>query len=74
MEVSESPIIPNGDTSITADDDEIRKTLTDVFIDNLKLRKQLNNVIRLSTVTKQEKEDGSEVPSRKTVLNRFLER
>ncbi|XP_042468738.1 PX domain-containing protein EREL1-like isoform X1 [Zingiber officinale] len=75
-EVSESPIIPNGDTSMTADDDEIRKTLTDVFIDNLKLRKQVNTVIRhaLNTVTKQEKEDGSEVPSRKTVLNRFLER
>ncbi|KAI4387072.1 hypothetical protein MLD38_004933 [Melastoma candidum] len=64
----------NGRTS----DDEIRKMLTDIFIDNATLRKQVNTVIRcaLNIYLKNEKEeDGDdEVPLRKTVLSKFLER
>lgn len=73
-ESSENPIATNGDNPINADD-EIRKMLTDTFIDNARLRKQVNSVIRcaLNTVVKPEKDDSDEVPSRTTVLNRFLE-
>ncbi|XP_010928331.1 PX domain-containing protein EREL1 isoform X1 [Elaeis guineensis] len=74
-ESSENLIATNGENPINADD-EIRKMLTDIFIDNARLRKQVNSVIRcaLNTVVKPEKEDSDEVPSRRTVLNRFLER
>ncbi|XP_008788831.2 PX domain-containing protein EREL1-like isoform X2 [Phoenix dactylifera] len=74
-ESSENLIATNGENPINADD-EIRKMLTDIFIDNARLRKQVNSVIRcaLITVVKPEKEDSEEVPSRRTVLNRFLER
>ncbi|CAL5361527.1 unnamed protein product [Camellia sinensis] len=66
-----------GNTSAT--DDELRKMLTDVFIDNASLRKQVNSVMRcaLNTPDKSEKdddEDEEEAPSRKTVLSKFLER
>ncbi|XP_010913328.1 PX domain-containing protein EREL1 isoform X3 [Elaeis guineensis] len=72
---SENLIATNDENPINADD-EIRKMLTDLFIDNARLRKQVNSVIRctLNTVVKPEKEDSDEVPSRWTVLNRFLER
>ncbi|XP_058110695.1 PX domain-containing protein EREL1-like isoform X3 [Magnolia sinica] len=66
----------NGDDP-TVTDDEVRKMLTDIFIDNARLRKQVNSIIRcaLKNVVKPEKEDGiDEAPSRKTVLNKFLER
>ncbi|XP_077221858.1 phox (PX) domain-containing protein [Tasmannia lanceolata] len=57
-------------------DDEVRKMLTDIFIDNARLRKQVNSIIRcaLKTVVKPDKEDGEETHPRKTVLNKFLER
>ncbi|WOL13542.1 hypothetical protein Cni_G22312 [Canna indica] len=72
-EFSASLITQNGDTTTN---DEIRKILTDMFIDNARLRKQVNSVIRaaLNTAVKPEQEDSAAVPSRKTVLNRFLER
>ncbi|XP_011621232.1 PX domain-containing protein EREL1 isoform X2 [Amborella trichopoda] len=61
-----------------ANDDEttVRKMLTDVLIDNAQLRKVINSVIRcaVKTVPKPEKEETDEVPSRKSVLNKFLER
>ncbi|KAF8025380.1 hypothetical protein BT93_F2274 [Corymbia citriodora subsp. variegata] len=64
----------NGRTS----DDELRKMLTDMFIDNATLRKQANSVIRCALnmyVQAEEKdEDDEEVPLRKTVLSKFLER
>lgn len=59
-------------------DDELRKMLTDVFIDNASLRKQLNAVIRctLNSYSKSEEEDEKEeeeqVPVRRTVLSKFL--
>jgi len=64
----------NGDDPIKAES-EIIRMLPDTLIDNARLRKQINSVIRCAfkTVVKPEKDDG-EVPSRKTVLNRFLER
>lgn len=59
-------------------DDELRKMLTDVFIDNATLRMQVNSVIRCalnSTPDKSEQdEDEEETPLRKTVLSKFLER
>lgn len=64
----------NGRTS----DDELRKMLTDMFIDNATLRKQANSVIRCALnmyVQAEEKdEEDEEVPLRKTVLSKFLER
>ncbi|XP_043724980.1 PX domain-containing protein EREL1-like isoform X2 [Telopea speciosissima] len=56
-------------------DDQVKKMLTDIFIDNARLRKQVNSVIRcaLKTVVMPEKDAGEEESS-KTVLNRFLER
>ena len=64
----------NGDDPIEAEN-EIRRMLTDTLIDNGRLRKQINSVIRCAfkTVVEPERNDG-EVPSRKTFLNRFLER
>ncbi|PKI32007.1 hypothetical protein CRG98_047616 [Punica granatum] len=60
-------------------DDELRKMLTDTFIDNATLRKQVNSVLRcaLNTYAKSEideEEEDEQVPLRKTVLSKFLER
>ncbi|XP_065865528.1 PX domain-containing protein EREX [Euphorbia lathyris] len=58
-------------------DDELRKLLTEVFVDNARLRMQVNSVIRcaVNANVKSEKEDEQEeTPSRKTVLSKFLER
>lgn len=73
-ESSQTLIAENGEVSISTDN-QIRKMLTDMFIDNVRLRKQVNSVIRcaLNTVIKpEESEESHEVPSRNTVLNRFL--
>eukprot|EP01018_Ginkgo_biloba_P015535 Gb_30818 [translate_table: standard] len=53
----------------------VRKMLTDIFIDNAQLRKFLNSVTRsaLLAAQKPEKDEGDETPTRKSVLNRFLE-
>lgn len=66
--------INGNDSRVT--DDEVRKTLADIFTDNARLRKQVNSIIRcaLKTAIKPEKEEAEEAPSRKTVLNKFLER
>lgn len=51
--------------------------LTDIFIDNARLRMQVNTVIRcaLNTYVKSDNDDDEEeTPLRKTVLSRFLER
>lgn len=58
-------------------DDELRKMLTDIFIDNATLRMQVNSVIRcaLNNPDKSEQdEEEEEAPLRKTVLSKFLER
>ncbi|XP_043701603.1 PX domain-containing protein EREL1-like isoform X2 [Telopea speciosissima] len=59
-------------------DDRVRKMLTDIFIDNARLRKQVNSVIRCALKTavtpENDDDDGEEEPARKTVLNKFLER
>ncbi|XP_034695390.1 PX domain-containing protein EREX-like [Vitis riparia] len=65
----------NGDTRTK--DDELRKMLTDIFIDNATLRMQVNSVIRcaLNNPDKSEQdEEEEEAPLRKTVLSKFLER
>lgn len=74
----------NGTITSTTDD-EVRKMLTDIFVDNARLRKQMNSVIRcaLNMHSKFEEDDEEEVeeneeeevvPIRKTVLSRLLER
>ncbi|KAM4100449.1 hypothetical protein ACJW30_05G069900 [Castanea mollissima] len=69
----------NGNNKRTTDD-ELRIMLADLFVDNATLRKQVNSVIRcaLNTNLKSEKDDDDdddeEVPVRKTVLSKFLER
>ncbi|KAG2723131.1 hypothetical protein I3760_02G157800 [Carya illinoinensis] len=66
----------NGSNKRTTDD-ELRKMLTDVFVENAGLRKQVNSVIRcaLNTNGTPERDDeDEEVPLRKTVLSKFLER
>lgn len=60
-------------------DDELRKMLTDQFVDNARLRMQVNSVIRcaLNANIKDENDgDDEEEDShlRKTVLSKFLER
>lgn len=55
--------------------DELRKMVTDIFVDNARLRKQVNSVIRcaLNTYVKSdEDDDDEETPFRKTVLSKFL--
>lgn len=55
--------------------DELRKMLTDAFIDNASLRKQINSVIRYALTkpenSEKEKEDAA---PRESVLSKFLER
>ncbi|WRX25936.1 Phox homology - like 4 [Theobroma cacao] len=57
-------------------DDELRKMVTDIFVDNATLRKQVNSVIRcaLNTYVKSEDKDDEEeeAPLSKTVLSKFL--
>ncbi|KAK1575435.1 hypothetical protein Q3G72_005456 [Acer saccharum] len=59
-------------------DDELRKMLTHIFVDNARLRMHVNSVIRcaLNTCVKSDEEDEEEeeTPFRKTVLSKFLER
>lgn len=67
----------NGDTRTK--DDELRKMVTDIFIDNATLRMQVNSVIRCTLNTadeseQDEEEEEEEAPLRKTVLSKFLER
>uniref|UniRef100_A0A1D1YY63 Coiled-coil domain-containing protein 88B n=2 Tax=Anthurium amnicola TaxID=1678845 RepID=A0A1D1YY63_9ARAE len=59
-----------------AADHEVRKMLTDVFIDNAILKKQVNSITRcaIKTAFKAEKEDSDGIPVRKTVLTKLLER
>lgn len=63
----------NGE-NVTISEEDIRKALTDLFIDNAQLRKELNSVTRsaLRLVSKSDREEAEEVPLRKTVLDRFL--
>lgn len=58
------------------DDAELRKVMSDIFIDNTKLRKQVNFVIRraLKLERKSEKDDDHEDRSGKTVLDNYIER
>jgi len=67
----------NGSSDKRTNDDELRKMVTDIFVDNATLRMQVNSVIRcaLNTSVKSEKDDeDEEVPLRKNVLIKFLER
>jgi hypothetical protein len=67
--------------TVRATDDELRKMLTETFIDNARLRKQVNSVLRCalhgpgkSEEYDDDDEEEEEAPSRKTVLSKFLER
>ncbi|KAL9244691.1 hypothetical protein vseg_018443 [Gypsophila vaccaria] len=55
--------------------DDLRKMITDLFVDNATLRKQINAVIRCSLKThgKTEEEEGEEeAPPSTTVLSKYL--
>lgn len=58
------------------DDAELRKMMSEIFIDNTKLRKQVNFVIRraLKLERKSEKDDDQEDLSGETVLHNYIER
>jgi len=76
MTVDEAHNIGGGDRTA---DDELRRMLTDQFVDNARLRMQVNSVIRcaLNTNIKAEEEeddDEGDAYLRKTVLSKFLER
>ncbi|CAK9154605.1 unnamed protein product [Ilex paraguariensis] len=62
------------DDTRTIDDDELRKMLTGIIIDNARLRKQVNFVIRyaLKIDISSEKDDEA-TPSIPTVQNKFPE-
>ncbi|XP_055827818.1 PX domain-containing protein EREL2-like isoform X2 [Solanum dulcamara] len=61
----------DGEYSRTAVD-ELRKQLADVYVDNAKLRKQMNSVIRYALQTGSKSEDNEEEsPSTKTALTKF---
>ncbi|XP_021888428.1 PX domain-containing protein EREX, partial [Carica papaya] len=69
----------NVDGNIRRTKDELKKMLTDILVDNARLRKQMNSVLRctLNPYVKSDKEDEDEEEEtnlRKTVLNKFLER
>ncbi|XP_027167452.1 PX domain-containing protein EREL2-like [Coffea eugenioides] len=57
-------------------DDELRKMLTDVFIDNASLRTQINSILRYALDKSPDKseKDAEETSSRESVLSKFLER
>lgn len=61
----------------TKTEDGLRKMVTDILVDNARLRKQINSVIlcALNTNAKAEKDEDEDevVPLRKTVLSKFLE-
>ncbi|KAF9615212.1 hypothetical protein IFM89_022474 [Coptis chinensis] len=72
---SASRIHTSNGSDLRQTDNDIRKMLTDIFIDNARLRKQVNSVIRCALQTAIKSGKGEEeTPSRKTVLNKFLER
>lgn len=59
-------------------DDELRKMLANIFVDNASLRKQINSVMRCALMANiKSEEDGSEEEEthlQKTVLSKFLKR
>ncbi|XP_028766394.1 PX domain-containing protein EREX-like [Neltuma alba] len=65
---------------IVTTDDELRKLLAHVFVDNASLRKQINLVLRLAlnatakSEDEEEEDEEEEINLRKTVLSQFLEK
>lgn len=55
-------------------DDEIRKMLTDVLVDNASLQIQMNSVIRCAICTHESEKDAEETSSRESLLGRFLDK
>lgn len=64
------------DREARASEAMVRKMLTDIFIDNAQLRKVVNAVTRSALLADQkpEKDEGDEAPSRKSYLNKYLEK
>lgn len=71
----EDVIAVNGDDPATGDEG-LRRMLINSLLDNAKLRKQANSISRcaLKAYIELGKGDGDEASSRKTILNRFLQR
>uniref|UniRef100_A0A803LEA2 Uncharacterized protein n=1 Tax=Chenopodium quinoa TaxID=63459 RepID=A0A803LEA2_CHEQI len=51
---------------------ELRKMVTELFVDNATRRKQINSLIRCALKTLDLSDEGKEVPSKQTVLGKFL--
>ena len=67
--------VENSDKSADSAIYELRKMVTELFIDNARTRKQINSLIRcvVKTQNQFDKEDEGEVASPKqTVLGKFL--
>ncbi|CAK8535649.1 unnamed protein product [Lathyrus sativus] len=63
------------DTGTT--NEELRKMLANIFVDNASLRKQVNSVIRcalIANIKSDENEEEDEIHLQKTFLSKFLER
>ncbi|XP_058780454.1 PX domain-containing protein EREX isoform X1 [Vicia villosa] len=63
------------DTGTT--NEELRKMLANIFVDNASLRKQVNSVIRsalIANIKSEENEEEDEIHLQKTFLSKFLER
>ncbi|XP_016649498.1 PREDICTED: uncharacterized protein LOC103328102 isoform X2 [Prunus mume] len=76
MAVDEAHNIAGSDRTA---DDELRKMLTDQFVDSARLRMQVNSVIRCALnanikAEEEDDEDGGDAYLRKTVLSKFLEK
>ncbi|KAJ7962835.1 Phox (PX) domain protein [Quillaja saponaria] len=73
--VDETPNVSADDRRTT--DSELKKMLTEIFVDNATLRKQVNSVIRCAlnaNIKSEEEDEEEEIILRKTVLSKFLER
>ncbi|XP_050234515.1 PX domain-containing protein EREX isoform X2 [Mercurialis annua] len=58
-------------------DNKLKKLLTDIFVDNARLRMQVNSVIRCTineNINSEKEDEKEETATRETVLSKFLER
>ncbi|XP_021736687.1 PX domain-containing protein EREX-like isoform X2 [Chenopodium quinoa] len=62
----------SADRSNSTTVDELRKMVTELFVDNATRRKQINSLIHCALKTLDLSDEGKEVPSKQTVLGKFL--
>lgn len=78
MDSTQEGVIPRNITDNTYGlDNEARKMLTNILIDNAKLRKHVNSIVRSALkagIQSERDDDTTTTPTRNTVLNKYLER